>query len=266
VSRISRQPPARAAVARLPARARVLELRPSARSVVVGLAVAAAAALAFVAARETSVFAVRQIEVQGVDPQLARRVRAVLEPLQGMSLLKVHADRVEQLATTLPTVASVSYDRAFPNTLRVVVQAEEPVAVVRHGNRAWLVSRRGRLMERIAQGTHRRLPRVWIPRALRVPVGGTLARGRGAEEVALLGATRGEPLARQIRTVRQVDGLWTYVLRGGLQIRVGDRTNLPLKLAVAAAILERTPILGYLDVSVPQRPVAHANSQVSGLG
>jgi hypothetical protein len=54
------------------------------------------------------------------------------------------------------------------------------------------------------------------------------------------------------------------VLRGGLQIRVGDRTNLSLKLAVAAVILGHTPIFGYLDVSVPQRPVAHANRQLSG--
>ena len=259
-----RQSPARAAVAGLPARARALELVPSGRSVVLGLAVAAAAALALAAARETSVFAVHRIEVQGVHGNLARNVQAALGPLQGQSLLKVHGDEIERLATALPSVAGVTYDRAFPNTLRVVVEAEEPVAVVRHGARAWLVSRRGRLMERIAQRTHRKLPRIWLAQPLGVPVGGTLAPGAGAEQVALLDAIRGEALARQIRSVRQVEGQWTYMLRGGLQIRVGDRKDLPVKLAVAAAILRHTPIFGYLDVSVPQRPVAHANSQVSG--
>jgi cell division protein FtsQ len=264
VSRPSRQSPAREAVARLPSRTRSLEHLPSSRSIAIGLAVAVVAVLAFAAARETSVFAVRTIEVRGVDPKLARRVQTALEPLQGVSLLKVHAGQLERLATLLPTVASVTYDRAFPNTLRVVVQGEEPAAVVRHGARAWLVSRRGRLMERIAQRTHRRLPRIWLARALGVPVGATLAPGAGGEEVALIDALRGEALARQVRSVRQVEGQWAYVLRGGVQIRVGDRTDIPLKLAVAAAILRRTPIFGYLDVSVPQRPVAHENSQVSG--
>ena len=152
----------------------------------------------------------------------------------------MHGDQVQRLATSLPSVAGVTYDRAFPNTLRVVVQAEEPAAVVRHGARAWLVSRRGRLMERIAQRTHRKLPRIWLARALGVPVGATLAPAGGAEEVALIDALRGEALERQVRSVRQVEGQWTYVLRGGVQIRVGDRADIPLKLAVAAAILRRT--------------------------
>jgi cell division protein FtsQ len=264
VSRPPRQSPAREAVARLPSRARSLELLPSGRSIAVGVAAAVVAVLAFAAARETSVFAVRTIEVRGVDPKLARRVDAALAPLHGVSLLKLRGDQVQRLATSLPSVSGVTYDRAFPNTLRVVVQAEEPAAVVRHGARAWLVSRRGRLMERIAQRTHRRLPRIWLVQALGIPVGTTVAHGAGAEEVALIDALRGEALSRQVRSVRQVDGQWTYVLRGGVQIRVGDQTDLSLKLAVAAAILRRTPIFGYLDVSVPQRPVARENSQVSG--
>jgi cell division protein FtsQ len=264
VSRPPRQSPAREAVARLPSRARSLELLPSARSIGLGFAAAIVAVLAFAAARETSVFAVRTIEVRGVDPKLARHVDAVLAPLQGVSLLKIRSDEVERLATSLPSVAGVTYDRAFPNTLRVVVQAEEPVAVVRHGAHAWLVSRRGRLMERIAQRTHRRLPRIWLAQVLGVPVGATLAQGAGGEEVALIDALRGEALSRQVRSVRQVGGQWAYVLRGGLQVRVGDRSDLSLKLAVAAAILRRTPIFGYLDVSVPQRPVAREDNQVSG--
>jgi cell division protein FtsQ len=259
-----RQSPAREAVARLPSRARSLELLPSGRSIALGAAAAIIAALAFAAARETSVFAVRTIEVRGVDPKLARRVDAALAPLQGVNLLKIRSDEVERLATSLPSVAGVTYDRAFPNTLRVAVRAEEPAAVVRHGAHAWLVSRRGRLMERIAQRTHRRLPRIWLAQALGVPVGATLTQGAGGEEVALVDASRGEALSGQVRSVRQIGGQWAYVLRGGVQIRVGDRSDLPLKLAIAAAILRRTPIFGYLDVSVPQRPVARENSQVSG--
>ena len=262
-----RQSSARAAVARLPPAARRLDVLPSGRSIAIGIAIVGAALLLFLVARDTSVFAVHTIEVRGRDAKLDRRVEAALAPLRGTSLLKVHGAEVRRLATALPAVAGVTYDRAFPNTLRVSVQAEEPVAVVRHGMGAWLVSRQGRVMAKIRQRTHVALPRIWLAQPLGVPIGGTLAAGDGAEEVTLLDAVRGAQLARQIRSVRQAQGQWLYALRGGLELRVGDATNLPVKLAIAADILKHAGVTGYLDVSVPQRPVARDNSdnnQVSG--
>ena len=230
----------------------------------IGIAIVASALLALLVARDTSVFAVRTIAVRGPDAKLDRRVEAALAPLRGRSLLKVDGAEVTRLATALPAVAGVRYDRAFPNTLRVSVQAEEPVAVLRHRAGAWLVSRRGRVMAKIRQRTHVSLPRIWLAQPLGVPVGGTLASGGGAEEVTLLDALRGARLARRIRSVRQARGQWIYAMRGGLEIRVGDATDLPLKLAIAAEILQHAPVTGYLDVSVPQRPVAHDDGQVSG--
>jgi cell division septal protein FtsQ len=264
VTRTPRQSPARAAVARLPPRPRLLDALPSVRSIALGLAVVLLAVLAYAVARETSIFAVRTIEVRGGGSKLDRRVEAALEPLLGTSLIKIHAEAVERLATALPTVAAVDYDRAFPNTLRLRVEPEIPVAVVRHGAGAWLVSRRARVMAEVAQRTHTRLPRIWLAERLGAPVGGTLASGSGAEQVQLLDALRRQALAARIRSVRRIDGQWVYMLLGGLQVRVGDRSDLGLKLAVAGEILRRTPVTGYLDVSVPQRPVATANRQVSG--
>lgn len=251
-------------MARLPPAARRLDLLPSGRSIAIGIAIVASALLALLVARDTSVFAVRTIEVRGPDAKLDRRVEAALAPLRGRSLLKVHGAEVRRLATALPAVAGVTYDRAFPNTLRVSVQDEEPVAVVRHRTGAWLVSRQGRVMAKIPQRTHVSMPRIWLAQPLGAPIGGTLGSGDGAEEVTLLDALRGASLARQIASVRQVKGQWLYVVRGGLEIRVGDANDLPLKLAIAAEILRHTPVTGYLDVSVPQRPVAHDNTQVSG--
>jgi len=264
VSRLSHQSDARAAVARLPPRARAVHLIPSSRSVALSLALAVLALLAYVGARETPVFAVHTIDVEGVPPPVAGRVEAALRPLEGTSLLKVHGDEVTRLATSLPSIAGVTYDRAFPNTLRVQVQAEQPVAVVRRGIEAWLVSRRGRVTERIAQRTHRVLPRIWLEQSVDVSLGGTLADGRGAEEVGMLDALRDSGLGRRVASVHEVNGEWAYVLRGGLKLEVGARSDLALKLAIAHRILERTPLTGYLDVSVPKRPVAGGNSQVSG--
>jgi cell division protein FtsQ len=230
----------------------------------VGLALAVLALLAYLGARVTPVFAVRTIEVEGVRPRLAHHVQVALSPLEGKSLLRVRADDVARLATSLPYIAGVSYDRAFPNTLRVRVEAEQPLAVVRRGVEAWLVSRRGRVTKRIAQRTHRSLPRIWLQKSVDVSLGGTLAEGGGAEEIALLNALGRAPLARRVASVHRVEGTWAYVLRGGLELRVGGRSDLALKLAIAERILARTPVFGYLDVSVPSRPVAGQNPQLSG--
>ena len=228
------------------------------------LALALLAMLLYLGARETPVFAVRAIDVQGVRPPMARRVEAALRPLEGKSLLKVRGDQVARLATALPSIASVTYDRAFPNTLRVRVEAEQPVAVVRRGIEAWLVSRRGRLIKRIAQETHRALPRIWLRQSVAMSIGGTLAPGGGADEVAMLDALHGARLASRVGTVHDASGQWIYVLRGGLEVRVGTRSQVALKLAIARRILDQTSALTYLDVSAPDRPVVGQEPQLSG--
>ena len=61
----------------------------------------------------------------------------------------------------------------------------------------------------------------------------------------------------------------TLVLRHGLEVRLGDPGDVRLKLAVARRILRATNALasgGYLDVSVPERPVLGQKSQVGGGG
>jgi cell division septal protein FtsQ len=252
------------AAARPAPRPRAVQLVPSGRSVAVSLALAVLALLAYLGARETPVFAVRSIDVEGVRGGVARRVESALVPLEGTSLLKVNGAEVTRLATALPYVAGVTYDRAFPNTLRVRVETEQPLAVVRRGIEAWLVSRRGRATERIAQGTHRTLPRIWLPRTVDVALGATLGTGAGAEEVAMLTPLHEARLTRRVASVHKVDGQWVYMLRGGLELRVGTPSDLPLKLAIARRILTRTPVTGYLDVSVPDRPVAGFDPQVSG--
>ncbi len=230
----------------------------------IGLVLAALAALGYVGARETSVFAVRAIQVDGVSPALASRVRAALQPLEGESLLKLRAEDVSRLATALPRVEGVSYDRSFPNTLRVRVEPEQPLAVLRRGSEWWLVSRRGRVMARLAPGRLLGMPRIWVTKKIDVALGGVLGAGGGAEEAAALVPLRAAGVAARVSTVRIVDGQIVYVLRGGLELRVGTADNLTLKLAVARQILARTDVVGYLDVSVPERPVAGTNSQVSG--
>ena len=266
MSRTLRRPRAAETVATLPEQRAGVRLLPTAGSVVVGLAVAAVALLAYLAARETAMFAVRTIEVQGASPRLAAQVEEALKPLEGRSLLNVDAASVSNLATALPGVAGVSYDRAFPSTLSVQVEPETPLAVLRRGVEAWLVADSGRVMARIPQRTHTALPRIWLPISVNVQLGGTLAPGGGAEEVTALAPVRDTNLPQRIASVRVDKGQYTYVLRGGFELRMGAADHLALKLAIARRILAQTPVFGYLDVSVVDRPVAGVDPQVSSVG
>jgi cell division protein FtsQ len=246
----------------MPQRAAVV--LPSARSVVLGLVIAAGCALAYVGARETSVFAVREIVVTGVPPRAAADVRRALLPLEGESLVGLRADDVERLAEELPQVESVSYDRAFPHTLHVVVEPEQPLAVLRTGSDSWLVSRTARVISRLPRGARPALPRIWKPASADVLVGATLATGDGADELDALAPVRSTGMGGRVATVKIEDGQITYVLRGGLEVRAGGAVDLPLKLTIARRILAQMPVSGYLDVSVPERPVGGNNPQLSG--
>jgi hypothetical protein len=67
---------------------------------------------------------------------------------------------------------------------------------------------------------------------------------------------------------RVEEGEVTLVLASGAELRLGERTSLPLKLAVAARVLgtmtaEERGELGYLDVTVPALPVGGDKSQLS---
>jgi len=243
---------------------RVAVVLPSARSVVLGLVIAAGCALAYVGARETSVFAVREIVVTGVPPRAAADVRRALLPLEGETLVGLRADDVERLAEELPQVESVTYDRAFPHTLHVVVEPERPLAVLRTGSDSWLVSRTARVISRLRRGARPALPRIWKPASADVLVGATLAAGDGADELDALAPVRSTGMGGRVATVKIEDGQIAYVLRGGLEVRAGRAVDLPLKLTIARRILAQMPVSGYLDVSVPERPVGGSNPQLSG--
>ncbi len=227
------------------------------------------AVLAYVGARETSVFAVRELDVRGGTPQIRAEVRAALAPERGVSLLRVDAATLDRRLGSLPEVRSFTFDRSFPHTLHVVVRREHPVLVVRQvpGKAAYLVAASGRVLRSLPHPQLSHLPRVWVKRDVSVPVGGTVS-GPAAAAAAVVAALRGTPLPGGVGTVRASDEELTLQLRSGLQVRLGDRGDLRLKLAIARRILRVTGAAasgsGYLDVSVPERPVLNTNSQVGG--
>ena len=247
---------------------------PSRKSVLVALAIAALAAGAYAAALETSIFAVRELDIVGGSPRVQDELRTALAPELGRSLVRVNAADIARRVAPLPDVIDVTYDRRFPHTLRVRVQAERPVLLLRRGKAdTWLVSARGRVMRQLRTANLSSLPRVWVPTSTSVTVGETLAPKSGGLAAAALAPLGAGTFPTRVRSVRETGSELTLVLRSGLEIRLGGLGDLRLKLAIARRILHAVKAdassTGYLDVSVPERPViAGSNAQVStgGLG
>jgi cell division septal protein FtsQ len=255
----------------LPRRRRVdvLRLAPSGRSLVVGLALVLVAAGLYGLARETSMFAVDTIRVEGGGPAVAAEVQRELHRYEGRSLMTVDASSVEQRVDGLPVVRSATVDRAFPHTLRIRVVAELPVAVLRRGLDSFLVSARGRVIAPVDRATHRSLPRIWLPASTDIELGSFLGGGDGGLAARSLAAFVGSGFPGQVTFVKALDGQITLGLRGGLEINLGAPVDLRLKIAIAHGIVPSLarPSAGgptYLDLSVPERPVAGRNPQPGG--
>ena len=260
------RPRVRVAAAPLPrGRKRVAARRflPSAQSLIVGLGLLALGAGGYSTARETSAFAVGRIEVTGASPRVAAQVRRTVASLRGRSLLALDGRALVRRLQALPTVVAAGYDRSFPHTLRIEVVPERPVAVARQGAKAWLVSGRGRVMAPVPPHGAQALPRIWIPRTTAVALGGLLPANHAAAVARALSLAAGFP-ARFTAAALHRDGL-SFRLRRGVELRLGEPTDIRLKLASARRALRRLPPGStYLDVSVPGRPVAGSNSQLSG--
>jgi cell division protein FtsQ len=229
-------------------------LVPTRRSLAVGLGLVVFAVAAYAFARETSLFAISRIEVQGDSPRLAAEVRQALAPVAGTSLVGLDGAAAMRRVEALPAVVSATYDRAFPHTLKVAIVPERPASVLRRGTDSWLISARGRVIERLPLRADPKLPRVWVVGSTPVTIGATLGAGTGAavRAVALAG-----PLGSRVASATYSKSLLVFHLRSGLEVLLGDTADVGLKAAVAARALSTLPAGStYLDVSAPGRAVS----------
>jgi len=219
---------------------------------------------AYLLARQTSLFALRTIEVEGAPPAVAAEVRATLGSYRGTSLTSFDSGRAARRLSAVAEVADAHFDRAFPHTLKVSVRLERPVAVLRRGSDAWLVSASARVLRALTR-PYPRLPRIWVPRSVDITVNSTLG-GLGAQGVAAVAPLKPLHVGADVRQVLTGGGELTLVLASGIQLRLGDSGDLKLKLSIAKQLLPLTAGAAYVDVSVPERPVAGYNSRVEGRG
>jgi cell division septal protein FtsQ len=243
-----------------------MRVLPSGRSLLLGFAIVAGAAGLYLLARSTPMFSLDTVTVEGAPPAVAARVRSALRPLQGESLLSLDAAEVERRLGSLALITGFSYDRDFPHTLRVRVRPEHPVAVARRGAKAWLVAASSRVVAEIPAQARRGLPRIWLAHSGEPEVGTPITDRFALRAVRTLALARLGHFRGRVRMVRVREHDLTFLLGSGLELRLGELRAIKLKLAIATRVLPSVLAHGgyaYVDVSVPERPVAGTDSQAS---
>lgn len=233
---------------------------PSGRTITLLFAALLAVVGLYTLALKSPLFAVEKVEVRGATPALSRQINAVVKPFRGQSLVGLNKTRVEQAILAIPEVKSAQVDRAFPNTLRVVVAREHPVAVLRRGRDAWVIASSGKVVRTLRRGRGQELPRVWVPASVAVRIGDPLTDSGTRAAIGVLVALQGPGHSIRPTGVVARGGDLTLKLGSSTELRFGEASEVALKLVVAEKILPgiAAPPAGsiaYLDVSVPDRAV-----------
>jgi cell division protein FtsQ len=193
--------------------------------------------------------------VTGGSPQVADQVRQALSSVVGKPLVGLDGSAVLRDVDALPTVVGASYDRAFPHTLRVRIVPERPAAVLRRGPDSWLISARGRVIERLPSAALPRFARIWVSTHTLVRTGEELTASGTAVAARALGLAGA--FGSRVASASYTSGALVFHLRSGLELLLGDGGDIKLKVAVAARALSVLPAgTTFLDVSSPGRPVS----------
>ncbi|MEO7197506.1 MAG: cell division protein FtsQ/DivIB [Solirubrobacterales bacterium] len=201
--------------------------------------------------RDSSFVEVRDVEITGADADASAEAELAAAAGQ-MSTLHLDEGALRAAVADDPEVAAVSAEANFPHGIRIVVELRHPAGYIEDSSGAILASD-GTVL---ATGVDRPedLPLI----AAESPELSDRATGPALVVAQTLGGAPDE-LAGQVQSGRvdPEDGP-TVTLAAGLELRFGDASRTALKWRAAVAVLADPEFSGadYLDLSVPDRPVA----------
>lgn len=203
--------------------------------------------------RDSSLFAVDSVRVEGTTANADRVEAALAEAADGMSTLNIDEQKLAAAVSGFPTVASIRADADLAHSLTVVVTERLPVAEAELGGERVAVSADGYA-----------LPGVEVKGA-KLP---TLDEDAGAKQGVLNeeGAAQAAALGGAPAELRErIDAAAWDPARGGVvvelagapELRFGDGARSEEKWRAAVAVLADRELgsPAYVDVSVPERPV-----------
>jgi len=220
--------------------------------VIVAAAIAAAlVALYMLWFRDSSLVAVDEVEVEGVTVNREEITTALEDAGMEMTTLHIDEEELREAASEFPTIASVRAEADLPGKLRIIVTERLPVARVRLGGDEVVVSEEGLVLPGVV--SERKLPRL---ESAGVEAG--RLDEEGVAQAVILGAAPAQ-ISDRLRASEwdPERGGVVVELEGVPELRFGDGERAEAKWQAATAVLadpEGAPS-GYVDVSVPERPV-----------
>jgi cell division protein FtsQ len=206
----------------------------------------------FFALRDSSLFAVREVSVSGLNGSQADEVRvAITDAARTMTTLHVREGALRTAVEPYPVVRNVSAHADLFHRLHVTVHAYTPIGAVQLGGHLTAIASDGTVLDGAPT------------RGLAVVAGDASAAGTRITSVGparMLSALGAAPPALRSRATRVWNGPrgMAVQMRQGPRIDLGDTSRLAAKWLALAAVLEDGAAKGasYIDVRVPDRPVA----------
>ncbi len=202
---------------------------------------------------------VTRITVSGNSRMSRGEVLALLEGLQGASMVTVDLDQWRQTLLGSPWVADAALRRVFPGTIAVAISERDPMAIGRLGDRLYLIDHRGTIIDEFGPNyADFDLP---IVDGLASAKAGTalIDEGRSALAGRLLAELRRHPaMAKRISQIDVTDVRDAVVILDGdtTLLRVGDQRfaeRLQSYLDLGPALRERVPDIDYVDLRFDER-------------
>jgi cell division protein FtsQ len=203
--------------------------------------------------RDSSLVAVRRVNIVGVAGADAGQIRSALTlAARNMTTLDVHLAQLRMAVAPYPVVKDIHVSTQFPHGMRIQVVEQLPVGALVSGGHAVAASADGTVLHDVTAGSLPAIPVRTLPGGSEVTDPTTLS------ELALLSAAP----ARLVPKISQVTANYYHglvvQLRSGPAIYFGDGSDPDAKWTAATEVLADQSSAGasYIDVTDPERPAA----------
>ena len=239
-------------------------------AVVAVCAVGLAVLIAFFVLRDSAIFSVDNVVIEGTTHVSESDVRNLLSLEDGTTLLNVDKDQINEQLKRDPWVASVEVERQFPHTVKltVVEQQVDMLVVMNSGSLGWYLGSSGSWIEptkiEVSEGqsvndaalAKARAEGVVLVTGVPATVNPASAQPATDDVLSAVKSFRegfsSEFAAKVVSYDASSTDAISCVLESGVQISLGAATSISYKEQVASALLEKYPgQITYINVRKP---------------
>lgn len=239
-------------------------------AVVAVCAVGLAVLIAFFVLRDSAIFSVDNVVIEGTTHVSESDVRNLFSLEDGTTLLNIDKDQINEQLKRDPWVASVEVERQFPHTVKltVVEQQVDMLVVMNSGSLGWYLGSSGSWIEptkiEVSEGqsvndaalAKARAEGVVLVTGVPATVNPASAQPATDDVLTAVKSFREGFSSEFAEKVVSYDASSTdaisCVLESGVQISLGSATSISYKEQVASALLEKYPgQITYINVRKP---------------